>query len=787
MKFLKLFILTLLTVVLPLSLFAQNDANSRFTTLTSFTRPTFIPPQTSEHIIKGFIRFDDISGVVFTDGSIYRTTDAGAGWNKLNIRAGATRIITDVVFTDAERGYAVLSGVAGDMALQQTLDGGNNWTNVNFRLPQLDHIEGLASSAKLEVLNDKLMIDVRVQTSSNFLGTARYTSFDGGQNWQLEQRQVVANRDEESQAVKTSGNWTLTSDGVCVGNKTGCYQTTKLTINGKDANPGEVKAAELTEHSQAVAEASETPMFSTPPGGSTRISLHRGFDKCTAGTVAQMQTWWNTSWFHDANIYMSGRNRGCVQPQLTANWVKQVSAMGWGLIPTIVGYQSPCTVSTTSAKFSYDVAVAEQQGRGEADIAVADAINLGFAAGSILYYDMERYDETASTPGCRLASTAFLKGWTDRVKELNFVSGTYGSPKNAQEDWLTLPTASRMHAIWMARWDNVPNVWTYVSFPTFPTNEWDNHQRIKQWQAPHDETWGGVTFNIDGNISDGPVAGFTVPKNKNADFDGDQKADLSVFRPDTGVWYALRSSNGAFSAIAFGLATDIPTPGDFDGDGKTDIAVFRPDSGVWHFLLKGNNYSARSFGMAGDIPVPADYNGDGLTDIAVFRPSNGTWYIEYSDSRKTFVATQFGISEDRPVQADFDGDGKADIAVFRPSIAAWYVLRSSDGSFYNTTWGLAGDTPVRGDYDGDGKADFAVVREGHWIIRNSSGGQRSLLFGFPYDLPIPADYDGDGKDDLAVFRHGEGTWYLLQSANGFYGVQFGMNGDKPIPSAYHSY
>jgi hypothetical protein len=82
---------------------------------------------------------------------------------------------------------------------------------------------------------------------------------------------------------------------------------------------------------------------------------------------------------------------------------------------------------------------------------------------------MERYDEIARN--ARLPhrnSTAFLKGWTDRVRELGYESGTYGSPKNAQEDWVNLPPASKMHAIWMARWDNVMNVWTYVSFPTFP-------------------------------------------------------------------------------------------------------------------------------------------------------------------------------------------------------------------------------------------------------------------------------------------------------------------------------
>src|SRR6185369_6053022 len=152
---------------------------------------------------------------------------------------------------------------------------------------------------------------------------------------------------------------------------------------------------------------------------------------------------------------------------------------------TIVGYQSPCTASTTTAKLSYDVATAEQQGRGEADIAVADANNIGLTAGSVLYYDMERYDPpNPDTLGCAAATLAFLKGWTERIHELGYISGVYGSPFNANPAWASMPAASRMDAIWMARWDNVQSVWTYVSFPTFPTNVWNNHQRIKQWQAP---------------------------------------------------------------------------------------------------------------------------------------------------------------------------------------------------------------------------------------------------------------------------------------------------------------
>jgi hypothetical protein len=43
----------------------------------------------------------------------------------------------------------------------------------------------------------------------------------------------------------------------------------------------------------------------------------------------------------------------------------------------------------------------------------------------------------------------------------------------------------------------------------------------------------------------------------------------------------LKSTDG-FAAAQFGVSTDIPTPADFDGDGKTDVSVFRPDEGNWY-------------------------------------------------------------------------------------------------------------------------------------------------------------------------------------------------------------
>ena len=90
-----------------------------------------------------------------------------------------------------------------------------------------------------------------------------------------------------------------------------------------------------------------------------------------------------------------------------------------------------------------------------------------------------------------------------------------------------------------------------------------------------------------------------------ADFDGDGKADVAVYRPSTGVWYVSRSSDGGVGAVAWGGGTDIPAPGDYDGDGKSDQAIFRPADGNWWILRSGDGgVSTLNWGTNGDLPLP---------------------------------------------------------------------------------------------------------------------------------------------------------------------------------------
>ncbi|CAN5373344.1 hypothetical protein BH10ACI3_BH10ACI3_02820 [soil metagenome] len=296
------------------------------------------------------------------------------------------------------------------------------------------------------------------------------------------------------------------------------------------------------------------------------------------------------------------------------------------------------------------------------------------------------------------------------------------------------------------------------------------------------EAVGNIFFDVsDTNFT---VSGLAAIPSAPFDYDGDGKADVSVFRPSDGIWFIDRSQAGGF-AIQFGALADKIAPVDFDGDGKTDVAVYRPTQGTWYIYNSATaTITTTGFGIAEDIPAPGDYDGDGKADVAIYRPSTATWWLNRSTAG--LIAIQFGLSGDIPVPGDFDGDGKADLVVYRPSNGVWYMQRSTAGGFA-IQFGNATDKIVPADYDGDGKLDVAIYRplQTTWYIVNSSNGQYPVqVFGLATDIPAPADYDGDGKADVAIFRPTNGQWWMNRTTAGLTVMQFGITGDRPTPSAF---
>ncbi|HEX8612783.1 MAG TPA: DUF1906 domain-containing protein [Telluria sp.] len=226
----------------------------------------------------------------------------------------------------------------------------------------------------------------------------------------------------------------------------------------------------------------------------------KGFDACTAPSVSRMQAWWtNTPWSF-VGVYIGGSARACSQPNLTATWMNTTRAQGWRYELLWVGPQAPCT--TYASRMSSNTTTANQQGRNQAILAYAALRDLGFgtALGTPVVYDLEAYPNNA---GCRAAVKAFMQGWVDQLRVAPAqVPGVYGSAcASYLNDFASL--ARPPHFIVAAQWDG--NQSTSV-LSCVNGGYWTNHQRIKQYRGGHNETWGGVTINIDSNCANGPMA-----------------------------------------------------------------------------------------------------------------------------------------------------------------------------------------------------------------------------------------------------------------------------------------
>ncbi len=338
-----------------------------------------------------------------------------------------------------------------------------------------------------------------------------------------------------------------------------------------------------------------------------------------------------------------------------------------------------------------------------------------------------------------------------------------------------------------------PNgTYIYADYCTGEIFTWNGAQQTMQLDTPRlipsfgeDEDGELYVVGIGSSTSATGTVEKIVRARASADFDGDFRTDVAVFRPSTGVWWVHHSSNGTYRAQQFGLTDDIPAPEDFDGDNISDLGVFRPSDGTWYFFRSTNStMGIVQFGSDGDIPTAGDYDGDAKADLSVYRPSTNVWYVlRTADLGVTIKA--FGVSGDIPAIGDFDGDGKIDLSIFRPSVGDWWYSSSADNGLKATHFGSDGDIPTAGDYDGDGRTDLAVFRPSTniWYSLRTTSGFVALQWGSAGDIPTVGDYDGDGREDISIFRPSTGVWYVLRSSNGTALIeQFGLNGDLPAPT-----
>jgi hypothetical protein len=235
-----------------------------------------------------------------------------------------------------------------------------------------------------------------------------------------------------------------------------------------------------------------------------------GFDQCQAPTQSAMDTWWKKSPFSAVGIYISGDSRACrSQTNLSPTWVATQVSRGWRLLPIALGPQASCQPRFPRYQDDFKIsnkpaggyAAAAAQGVAEADKNAADATAYGIGPGSTIWYDLEGFDLTNTA--CRESALVFVSNWVTRTKALGYVAGFYSSASSGikmlddartqRPGQFALPDR-----IWIARWDGAANTsTTYI-----PEDGWRPGGRMKQYRGGHNETWGGVTINIDSNYID---------------------------------------------------------------------------------------------------------------------------------------------------------------------------------------------------------------------------------------------------------------------------------------------
>ncbi len=275
------------------------------------------------------------------------------------------------------------------------------------------------------------------------------------------------------------------------------------------------------------------------------------------------------------------------------------------------------------------------------------------------------------------------------------------------------------------------------------------------------------------------------------DYTGAGNSDPAVFRrtnTTTAQWFVDGSS--VINGRSFGSGSlDVPLAADFTGDGKTDLAVYRPSTGQWFVEESTTNYTGQllaTFGGPNDIPVPANYNGTGKAVVAVYRPTTGQWFFQGQSQPLTFTTYQSG---DIPVPGNYDNTGKDEPAIYRPSAGEW-IIDGPKGA-HTINFGGSTDIPVPGAYYAlttvNAAVEPAVWRPstGQFFIRTPTGGTRTLQFAVG-DIPAPGDYDGVGETEAAVYRPSLGEWLVYAPNATTYHVvaKFGGSGDTPTAAPF---
>ncbi len=193
------------------------------------------------------------------------------------------------------------------------------------------------------------------------------------------------------------------------------------------------------------------------------------------------------------------------------------------------------------------------------------------------------------------------------------------------------------------------------------------------------------------------------------DIDGDGRDDLIVYEPMDSKFYVLPSNPGSSAeAIQFGpgisnsaTVPPVPLSADVNGDNKDDLIVYRPDTGMFYVRLSGatlaQNAGTESFSF-GPVttgnrfratPFAGDFNGDNKAEFGVYDPMQSRIYLRGTSVYVNGSAQddiQFGPAPGSQTPAaptlgvsDLNGDGRDDLIVYDPMTSQSFTIINSPG------------------------------------------------------------------------------------------------------------
>jgi len=227
-------------------------------------------------------------------------------------------------------------------------------------------------------------------------------------------------------------------------------------------------------------------------------SIHKGWDACGA-SIASAQAFWSNTPYWNMGLYLGGSSYGSGCKRWSNSEVTQLRSMGYKFMPLWVGPQAPCNGWASS--FSYDTATAYSQGKSEALSVYNKIVSLGWdTANAPIIYDLEAFNTGSSS--CLSAAKSFINGWDYQLHVAPAqMAGVYGSScGSGLSSYASIGTVPDF--IDGADWNGNAST---SDLACVSSSYWTQRQRHKQYQGGHNETWNGVTMNVDSDCSNGPV------------------------------------------------------------------------------------------------------------------------------------------------------------------------------------------------------------------------------------------------------------------------------------------